>query len=96
MRRETLERRWMALTRDDLPAAALHRGWPIHLDHCFQRILLDHACGGRWYDYIEGRPAYRCASDAVLSRAVSTGEAVLAGLVDLRVLNTQSLRWRGK
>ena len=86
----------MTLTRETMPRVAADRGWPVHLDHCFQRILLDHACGGRWYDHIEGRPAYRAASDAVLSRAVATGEAAVSGLVDLSALNAQSLRWRGK
>ena len=94
--RADLERRWLRLTREDLPAVARGRGWPVHLDHCFQRILLDHACGGVWYDRIEGRPAYRAAPAEVLTRAVRTAEAVLAGQADLAALNAQSLRWRGK
>ena len=96
MSRTALERRWLALTRETLPAAARHRDWPVRADHCFQRILLDHACGGVWYDRIDGRPAYRAAPETVLSRALRTGEAVLAGQADLHALNAQSLRWRGK
>lgn len=68
----------------------------MHLDHCFQRILLDHACGGVWYERVPGRPAYRCASDGVLADAVALGEAVLEGRADLVALNRQSLAWRGK
>ncbi len=96
MIRAAYERRWLALTRETLPALAARRGWPVRADHCFQRILLDHACEGRWYDHIAGRPAYRHASDAVLERAIALGEAVVAGTVDLHALNAKSLSWRGK
>ncbi|WP_179380415.1 GCN5-related N-acetyltransferase [Jannaschia marina] len=93
--RRRLEERWLALTNRELPAAA-RPGWPVRLNHCFQRILLDHATGGVWYDAIAGRPAYLHASDAVLRRAIETGEAVLAGTADLDTLNARSLAWRGK
>lgn len=93
--RPALERRWLTLTRRDLPGA--HRpGWPVRFDHCFQRILLDAATGGVWYDAIPGRPAYRHAPDEVLRRAVALGEAVLAGEADLAALNARSLAARGK
>ena len=42
--RAALESRWLRLTRVDLPAQADARGWPVSLDHCFQRILLDAPC----------------------------------------------------
>ncbi|PRY92905.1 hypothetical protein BCF33_1768 [Hasllibacter halocynthiae] len=94
--RAALEDRWLTLTRQRLPAAAHARGWPVRLDHCFQRILLDNAVGGRWYDAIAGRPAYRHAPGEVLARAVSLGEGALAGRSDLWAMNRASLRWRGK
>lgn len=94
--RASLERRWLALTRDRLPKLARERGWPIRADHCFQRVLLDHATGGRWYDHISGRPAYAHAAAELLERAVKLGEAVAEGAADLAALNQQSLRWRGK
>ena len=68
----------------------------MRADHCFQRILLDQACGGRWYDHIAGRPAYTHADDAVLARAVTLAEAVRDGIADLAAMNRQSLAWRGK
>jgi len=92
--REPLERRWLALTRDALPAASRSRGWPVQADHCFQRILFDAACGGRWYDHVAGRPAYAHAPLAVLERAVALGEACLDGSADLFDLNRRSLGWR--
>ena len=96
MDRAALEAEWLDLTRRRLPGVAGERGWPIRFDHCFQRVLLDHACQGVWYDRIEGRPAYKKADDSILSAAVEAGRAVLSGEVDLPVLNRQSLDWRGK
>jgi proline racemase len=94
--RATLETRWLRLTRETLPALADTRDWPVRADHCFQRILLDHAVGGRWYDHVAGRPAYRHVAEDALTRAVALGEAVVAGEADLHALNRQSLLWRGK
>jgi hypothetical protein len=94
--RDERERHWLALTREVLPALSRERNWPVSADHCFQRILLDNACGGRWYDHITGRPAYRHADAAVLDQAIALGEAALAGTADLHALNRRSLAWRGK
>lgn len=92
--RRALEARWLDLTRTTMPALAATRGWPVRANHCFQRILLDAACGGRWYDHIAGRPAYAHADEAILHRAVALGEAAVAGEADLAALNGQSLEWR--
>jgi hypothetical protein len=85
---------WLTLTRETLPALAAERAWPVRADHCFQRILLDNACGGRWYDHIAGRPAYAHAGEAILQRAIALGEAAIAGTADLAALNRRSLAWR--
>jgi hypothetical protein len=92
--RAALEARWLQLTREVLPRLADARGWPVRYNHCFQRILLDAACGGRWYDHVERRPAYRHLDDARLYGAVALAEAVARGEADLHALNAQSLRWR--
>ena len=94
--RAALEARWLDLTRRAMPAAASARGWPVRFDHCFQRILLDNATGGVWYDAIRKRPAFRHATDAVLARAVALAEAALGEEADLAALNRASLAWRGK
>ncbi|WP_419825060.1 GCN5-related N-acetyltransferase [Sphingomonas sp.] len=94
--RRALEARWLKLTRETLPVLAVERGWPVRADHCFQRILLDNAVGGRWYDAIEGRPAYRHAAADVLEHATALGDAVAKGEADLALLNRGSLGWRGK
>ncbi len=92
--RATLEARCLHLTRVTLPDLAVTRGWPIRADHCFQRILLDHAVGGCWYDHVTGRPAYRYADPGALTRAIALGEAAFAGEADMAALNRQSLAWR--
>ncbi|MEM1409600.1 MAG: hypothetical protein AAGG79_02500 [Pseudomonadota bacterium] len=94
--RAALEERWLALTRDVLPAAAKGSDWPASADHCFQRILLDNAAGTVWYNVIEKRPAYRHAPEAILVQAIALGESVLSGTADLWQLNQESLRMRGK
>jgi len=92
--RAALESRWLVLTREEMPALAAARGWPVRLDHCFQRILLDAACGTVWYDRIEGRPAYRHAPEDILHRAVALGEGAIAGTTDLPALNRDSIAMR--
>lgn len=94
--RTALEAAWLHLTRKQLPALAADRGWPISADHCFQRILLDHAVGGRWYDHIEGLPAYRHLDDDRLAAAIALGRAAIADEVGMHALDQQSLAWRGK
>ena len=93
---DDLAQRWLALTRHTLPGLGGQLRWPVRNDHCFQRILLDNACGGVWYDHIAGRPAYRHAPRETLAAAVALGEAVIVGTEDLTELNRRSLAWRGK
>ena len=92
--RLSLEAEWLALTRETLPALARARDWPVSADHCFQRILLDNAVGGRWYDAVAARPAYRHIATKALARAVALAHAAIAGEADLRDLNRRSLAWR--
>lgn len=96
---DELRERWLVLTRRDLPARAAAERWPLRADHCFQRVLLDEVCQGRWYDHVAGRPAYLHLDQDRLSTAVSLAER-LATDVDgrelLERLDARSLRWRGK
>ena len=94
--RATMEAEWLRLTGETLPSLAASREWPVSADHCFQRILLDHAVGGRWYDHVAARPAYRHLPDDALVRALTLGRAIAAGEADLHALNARSLAWRGK
>ena len=85
---------WRDLVERRLPEAA-RPDWPVRLDHCFGRILLDHACGGPWRDQVRP-PAHATLPLDQLETAIALGEAVLAGHPDLALLNRRSLAWRGK
>lgn len=88
--------RWRALVGETLPEAARdRRDWPVALDHCFARILLDNACGRPWHEVVRA-PAWRHMPTEQLARAVALGEAVLAGAANLAALNRRSLTLRGK
>lgn len=94
-----LRARWLAPTKQDLPQRAAAEDWPLRADHCFQRVLLDAVCGGRWYDHVAGRPAYRHLDEQRLRDAVSLAEQLAHGPDSRELLvrlDAQSLRWRGK
>ena len=96
---ERLRSRWLSLTQEQLPARARAQRWPLREDHCFQRVLLDAACGGRWYDHVPARPAYRHLDPDRLARAVALAERLATepdAVVLLRELDARSLSWRGK
>ena len=86
--------RWLELTRVTLPGVAAARRWPIRLDHCFMRVLLDNAVGGVWHRVI-ARPAIRHISPATLEQAIALGHRVLQEPELLPELDRRSLAWRG-
>jgi hypothetical protein len=91
--------RYRALVLGELPRRARHEGWVVTADHCFGRIVLDHAVGGRWYDVLDRRrsPAFAQLTDDQLELAVSLAERMAAdGDPLVRALDAQSLAWRGK
>ena len=91
-----LRDRWRELVEQRLPRAARERtDWPVSLDHCFARILLDNACGRPWREVVRP-PAWRWMPVSDLAAALALGEAALAGRVELSELNRRSLQLRGK
>ena len=98
MDRDELLARYRRLVLAELPARARQERWVVTADHCFGRIVLDHAVGGRWYDVLgRARPAFAALDDEQLARAVGLAERVAAeGDPLLRELDAQSLAWRGK
>jgi hypothetical protein len=99
MTREELLARYRELVGRELPRRARAGRWVVTADHCFGRILLDHAVGQRWYDVLDRRrsPAFAQLDDAQLAGAVALAEQVLAdGDPLLRQLDARSLAWRGK
>jgi hypothetical protein len=93
-----LRARYLALINDQLPAAAKSRRWPVRLNHCFARIVLDNLFGGCWYDHLSRKaPAYKQLSAEQLEQAITIAENILRRQdVYCSVLNENSLRWRGK
>ena len=98
MDRAQSEQAYLQLVKEALPVRAREQRWVLRLDHCFGRVLLDHAVGGCWYDALDRRrPAYRQLSDGQLEGALALGQRLLEeGDPLLRELDAQSLRWRGK
>jgi len=72
-------------------------GWPIHLDHCFGRVVLDNVFEDEWYSHVEGRPAYKQLSREELQQAIEIADQMLTqGRPAVKELNQNSLRWRDK
>jgi proline racemase len=97
--RERLLSRYRELVLSELPGRARAEGWVVTADHCFGRIVLDHAVGGRWYDVLDRRrsPAFAQLDDEQLAVAVALAEQIAdEGDPLLRRLDAQSLAWRGK
>ena len=97
--RARLLSRYRELVLDELPRRARAGGWVVTADHCFGRIVLDHAVQGRWYDVLDRRrsAAFAQLDDDQLDAAVSHAERIAAeGDPLLRELDAQSLAWRGK
>jgi O-6-methylguanine DNA methyltransferase len=98
----SLRDRWTHLYASHLPALAKARDpaqkhWPVHLDHCFARIILDNAVGvdKPWTKAVKS-PAVRNMTMEQLRDALMLGERVARGEVDLVQLDGVSLRLRGK
>jgi hypothetical protein len=74
--RDELYARYRQLVDDELPRRAREDRWVVTADHCFGRILLDHAVGGRWYDVLDRRrsPASAQLDDDQLAAAVALAE----------------------
>lgn len=99
---EHLQDQWNELYKKRLPALAKQKDasqkkWPIQLDHCFARIILDNAIGKDkpWNQAIKS-PAYKNMTQEQLKDAIALGEKVANGEEDLVALDETSLALRGK
>jgi methylated-DNA-[protein]-cysteine S-methyltransferase len=71
--------------------------WPVTLDHCFARIILDATVGmdAPWTSKIES-PAYKNMSKPQLRWSIELGRRILEGEEDLVELDNMSLQLRSK
>jgi methylated-DNA-[protein]-cysteine S-methyltransferase len=71
--------------------------WPVHVDHCFARIILDSTVGvdAPWVEKIKS-PAYKNMSREQLESSIELGRKILDGDADLVELDNKSLELRGK
>jgi hypothetical protein len=90
-----LQERYLRLTEDELPGQATE-SWPVHADHCFQRIVLDTLYEDVWYDHVKGRPAVQQLTADELRRAIEIAESMRSDLARVRELNDWSLEYRSK
>lgn len=83
---------------EELPEQARNGdGWPIHLDHCFGRVVLDNLFGDEWYGHVDDRPAYKHLSQRELREAIEIADRMAnEGKPAVEELNRNSLRWRDK
>ncbi|MCJ1437548.1 hypothetical protein MMC27_006935 [Xylographa pallens] len=94
---------WTTLYSNTLPALALARApsqptWPVHLDHCFARIIYDAVIGeglAPWPTRLRS-PAVAYMTAAQLQACIALGEAIVAGNVSLVDADERSLAVRGK
>jgi len=97
-----LRHKWTALYAHRLPTLAASHSpaqphWPVHLDHCFARIILDDAIGidAPWTAKLKA-PAVKNMSAAQLEKCIALGEGIAEGREDLVLLDGRSLEMRGK
>ena len=72
--------------------------WPVRLDHCFARIILDNTVGkgSQQWDKVIKKPAVRNLTAQQLQNAIELGDKVRIGEMDLQELDQISLMCRGK
>lgn len=97
-----LQAQWNFLYKEKLPELAkakdpVQHTWPVHLDHCFARIVLDNAVGvdQPWTAVIKA-PAVRNMSAQQLRGAIELAQSIAVGEVKLVELDERSLELRGK
>lgn len=98
----TLQAAWTELYKTRLPQLAKARDgaqdkWPVYLDHCFARIILDNAVGRDqpWAGVVKA-PATKNMTEQQLQDAIHLGNEIAEGKADLVELDERSLELRGK
>ena len=100
---EDLREQWKELYTKTLPKLAkandpAQSKWPVSLDHCFARIILDNTIGQgqQQWDKVISKPAVKHMTVDQFNAAIDLGEKIQSGAVNLVDLDRQSLLARGK
>ena len=96
---EQLRTRYLELVNQKLPVVAKQRQFPVSLNHCFARIILDNLFGCCWYEKIDRKKgaAYKQLSAEQLQKAIEIAETMIDSPDSyIQQLNLNSLRWRNK
>ncbi len=84
------------LANEVFPAAARSGAYPIHLNHCFLRVVYDAVFEARWDTVLpKGRkPVVDRLAPKQLARAIEVGEGIIADPQLCKALNAKSLSYR--
>lgn len=100
---DSLREEWKTLYCQTLPSLARAKDaaqaeWPVALDHCFARIILDNTVGKgvEQWDKVIPKPAVRHMTAEQLTNAIELGEKIKSGEMNLCELDQISLLCRGK
>ncbi|KAI4125080.1 MAG: hypothetical protein LQ338_004467 [Usnochroma carphineum] len=101
-RTDALVEEWQRLYGVTLPSLALSKSpvqdpWPVHVDHCFGRIILDSVVGkdSPWMEKLRS-PAIKNMTPDQLKKCIALGNAIAEGKESLVELDAKSLQLRGK
>ncbi|KAI4115999.1 MAG: hypothetical protein LQ345_003500 [Seirophora villosa] len=99
---EALRGEWKRMYGEILPALAVSKSpvqdsWPVHVDHCFGRIILDTVVGrdSPWMNKLNP-PAVKTMTSEQLEACIALGAAIAEGKESLAMLDAKSLQLRGK
>ncbi|CEH14344.1 methylated dna-protein cysteine c-terminal [Ceraceosorus bombacis] len=103
---DALKAEYSELMNSTLPSAARSKSssqekWPVHLNHCFLRIILDSVVGqgtAPWKEKIpdQKKAAIHQLTQEQLRECIELGHAILDGKANLVELDERSLKCRGK
>lgn len=96
---ERLRQRYLELVNRELPALAKQREFPVRLNHCFARIILDNLFSCCWYEALDRQQgaAYKQLSREQLQSAIAIAKTIINRPDDyIGELNQKSLQWRNK
>ena len=100
---EAKVQQWKTLYSQTLPKLARIQDpaqpkWPVSLDHCFARIILDNTIGkgSLQWDKVIKKPAVKNMTEEQVKDAIELGERIQTGEINLEELDKISLMCRGK